>query len=116
MRKEAKFIYSSEFEAFYNALRPADKAKLAWTIQQVKTLGMRIAIQQKWVKKLDQNLYEIRSRQSSNIQRAIYFQIVGNDYVITHGFTKKTQRTPQREINHAKRIRDEYLKQMKGQR
>ena len=39
----------------------------------------------KWVKKLDNNLYEIRSKFGSNIQRAIYFQKVNNEYIITHG-------------------------------
>ena len=29
-------------------------------------------------------------------------------YIITHGFTKKTQKTPKREIIHAKQIRREF--------
>ena len=61
-----------------------------------------------WVKKLDNDIYEIRSKVGSNIQRALYFQKVGNEYLITHGFTKKTKKTPKTEIERAKSIRDKY--------
>ncbi|MCC8079304.1 MAG: type II toxin-antitoxin system RelE/ParE family toxin [Oscillospiraceae bacterium] len=33
---------------------------------------------------------------------------------ITHGFTKKSQKTPPREIERAKRYRKEYQERMKG--
>lgn len=47
------------------------------------------------LKKLESNLYEIRSQRSSNIQRALYFQVQGTQYVITNAFTKKSQKTPE---------------------
>lgn len=60
------------------------------------------------MKKLDYEIYEIRSKYASNIQRALYFHVSHNKYIITHGFTKKTQKTPTREIQRAKRIKAEY--------
>ncbi len=51
----------------------------------MKKKGIQITICMKWVKKLDNNLYEIRSKFVSNIQRAIYFLKVNNEYIITHG-------------------------------
>ena len=36
--------------------------------------------------------------------------MIGNRAVLTHGFIKKTQRTPVREIEKAKKIRSDYLK------
>ena len=36
------------------------------------------------------------------------FIVINNRYIITHGFTKKTQKTPKREIIHAKQIRREF--------
>jgi len=36
------------------------------------------------------------------------FHVINNRYIITHGFTKKTQKTPKREIIHAKQIRREF--------
>ncbi|HAQ7055824.1 TPA: type II toxin-antitoxin system RelE/ParE family toxin, partial [Enterococcus faecium] len=68
-----------------------------------------VAQRLKWVKKLDTNLYELRSKVGSNIQRAIYFHVVNGRYVITHGFTKKTEKTPISELKHAKELREEWF-------
>ncbi|MGC3051167.1 type II toxin-antitoxin system RelE/ParE family toxin, partial [Enterococcus faecalis] len=53
------------------------------------------------------NLYDLRSKVGSNIQRAFYFHVVDNRYIITLGFTKKTEKTPKQEIEHAKELRKE---------
>ncbi|MEX5938172.1 type II toxin-antitoxin system RelE/ParE family toxin [Mammaliicoccus sciuri] len=63
----------------------------------------------KWVKKLENNLYGIRSKRDNNIQRVIYFRVVDNRYVITHSFTKKQQKISKKEICKGKRIRRNYL-------
>lgn len=74
----------------------------------IEKAGIQPAIQLEWVKKLNPEIYEIRSKISSNIQRALYFHIKNNQYIITHGFTKKTQKTPIKEIIRAKQIKQEF--------
>lgn len=98
----------SEFINFIYSLPDKDRIKLLKTIEKIENNGFPNAIRMEWVKKLDNNVYEIRSKLGSNIQRAIYFQKVNNEYIITHGFTKKTQKTPPREIEHAKRVIEKY--------
>ena len=98
----------NEFEEFYNSLPTKDRNKLRATIDMIEKAGIQPAIQLEWVKKLNSEIYEIRSKISSNIQRALCFHIKNNQYIITHGFTKKTQKTPKREIIHAKQIRREF--------
>ena len=95
----------SEFLEMYNDLTPNE-----YRFEKIEEEGIQIAIRMKWVKKLDNNLYEIRSKFGSNIQRAIYFQKVNNEYIITHCFTKKTQETPKREIEHGMNIIKRYRK------
>ena len=85
-----------------------DRNKLRATIDMIEKAGIHPAIQLEWVKKLDSEIYEIRSKISSNIQRALYFHIRNNQYIITHGFTKKTQKTPTKEIIKAKQIKQEF--------
>lgn len=97
-----------EFAEFYKALPLKERRKLVALIQTIEQVGLGTAVKMKWVRKLDVNLYEIRSKVASNIQRGLYFHDEGPHYVITHGFTKKTQKTPSREINHAKDLREEY--------
>ena len=61
-------------------------------------------------KPLVENLFELRIRDRSNAYRIIYFFIVGEEIIVTNGFTKKTQKTPPSEIELAKKFRDDFLK------
>ena len=112
--KKPKFIsYTrpnghNEFEEFYNSLPVKDRNKLRATIEMIEEAGIQAAIQLEWVKKLDSEINEIRSKVSSNIQRALYFHVKNNQYIITHGFTKKMQKTPIKEIERAKQIKYEF--------
>ena len=58
---------------------------------------------------LEDGIFELRTKQSSNIVRSLYFFYEGNRIVVTHGFRKKTQKTPPEEIDKAKRYRNDYL-------
>ena len=40
---------------------------------------------------------------------SIYFHVDNGRYVITHGFTKKTEKTPTTELKHAKELREEWF-------
>lgn len=97
-----------EFKKYLDSLPDKNADKLLAVINNIEEQGLAIAERQKWIKKLESNLYEIRSKYSSNIQRAIYFHWENNKYVITHGFTKKTQKTPNREIKKGLRRRNIY--------
>ncbi|ERL66637.1 hypothetical protein L248_0316 [Schleiferilactobacillus shenzhenensis LY-73] len=70
--------------------------------------GLLIAAQMLVISKLTPDIYELRSRLGKNWQRALYFHVVGNDFVITHGFSKKKNKTPLLEIRHAEELRDEF--------
>lgn len=97
-----------EFEAYLDSLSDKDAAKLLAVIGNIEEQGLAIAERQKWIKKLETNLYEIRSKRASNIQRALYFHWENGKYVITHGFTKKQQKTPTREIKKGRKRRDDF--------
>ena len=56
-------------------------------------------------------LYEIRVEQSTNIYRIFYFAYTGRRFVLLHGFQKKTQKTPKKEIELAEKRRKEFLAQ-----
>ncbi len=58
---------------------------------------------------LDDGIFELRTIQGNNIVRNLYFFIVGKKIVVTHGFVKKTQKTPVKEIEKAKEYRKDYF-------
>lgn len=56
-------------------------------------------------KHIDENIWELRPGNN----RIFYFMVDGDEFVLLHVFRKKTQKTPIREIEKAKRERNEYL-------
>lgn len=100
----------NEFLEFYEGLSVKDRDKLFAVIARVQEHGLVVAQKMKWVKRPDKDLFELRSELGNNIQRALYFHVIGSRYIITHGFTKKTQRTPRGEIKHALDIRNEFFR------
>lgn len=65
-------------------------------------------------KHLEDGIFELRTTMGNNASRVLYFFVVGDKAVLTHGFVKKTQKTPRREIEKAKRYRKDYTERTKG--
>ena len=59
-------------------------------------------------KALSDGLFELRIKFSSDISRIFYFFYIGNKIVVTNGFVKKTQKTPQTELVKAKKYKKDY--------
>lgn len=57
---------------------------------------------------LTDGIFELRIKQGSNIERVLYFFYTGNKAVLTNGFTKKQQKTPQKEIELARTRKADY--------
>mgnify|MGYP001252258514 CR=1 FL=1 len=102
----------NEFLEYYHHLPKKDRTKLFEVILNVQSDGLIIAEKMQWVKKLDDNLFELRSKFGSNIQRVLYFRVEETRFIVTHGFTKKTEQTPAKEIRHAKVIRKEFYSEV----
>jgi phage-related protein len=54
-------------------------------------------------------LFEIRAKGEEGIGRAFFCSLVGRRIVILHGFIKKTQKTPQKELKLARKRLKEVL-------
>lgn len=102
----------NEFVEFYKSLPQKDREKLLATISMIQEHGLLTAQRMEWVKKLNSDIFEIRSKVSSNIQRALYFHAVDNRYIITHGFTKKLKKHPLMKLKRHKSSK----KNLKGNR
>ncbi len=57
-------------------------------------LGMPI------IKKIDKDLWEVRTRLADGIAR-VFFSVDGEYMILLHGFIKKSQKTPQNELKTA---------------
>ena len=72
-----------------------------------------------YLKKLDENIWEFRTKYMTKQIRLLAFwdktEKKETLVVATHGFIKKTQKTPKSEIKKAEKIRKQYFKE-KGEK
>lgn len=84
------------------------RAKLADTIMILQDNGYEL--REPYSKHISEGIFELRAKQGSDITRVMYFFYIDRHIILTNGFIKKTQKTPQSEIEKAKRYRSDYLK------
>ena len=97
-------------EDFLLALTPKMRAKAYSDILLLKQLG--INIREPFSKAIQgdryRGLFELRVKFSSDITRVFYFIHEKNTFVLLHGFVKKTNKTPERELNKALSYKIDY--------
>lgn len=77
------------------------RARLVRVTMLIESVGLE-ALPHDTVKHLEGKLWEIRVKAASGISRAIYVTASGRRVVILRAFVKKTQKTPQRELEIAR--------------
>ena len=82
------------------------QAKLFRLLELLELKGNEL--REPYSKSLSDGIFEIRAIQGNNITRVLYFFVVGKKIILTNGFVKKTQKTPDREIALAKKYREDY--------
>jgi len=99
---------NSPVEEFLDSLTGKQAQKVLWVLQLVEELDV---VPRQYFKKLIDNegIWEIRIQFGNDIFRLLSFFVEGNLLILTNGFAKKTQKTPQQEIALAIRRKNEYL-------
>jgi len=93
---------------FVDSLDDKAAARIDAFIERLRVYGNRM--QGKFVKKLTDNIFELRVKQFDRIFRVLFFYQPGMLIVITSGFQKKTQETPPGEIIRAQQLRKLWMK------
>jgi len=68
--------------------------------EDIKTAQLGWPLGMPLIRKMDKNLWEVRSSLSNGIARVL-FTVDGNQMILLHGFIKKSNKTPQNELNTA---------------
>ncbi len=93
---------------FVDSLDEKAAARIDAFIERLRIYGNRM--DGKFVKKLADDLFELRVKQFDRIFRILFFYQPGRLVVVTSGFQKKTEQTPPAEIVRAERLRKLWLK------
>src|SRR5437763_421820 len=84
---------------FLASLDLKTRTRFDWSIEQLRLRNVQA--REPLVKHLEGKLWELREESQTNIYRLLYFFFTGRRIVFLHGFQKKGQRTPRREIETA---------------
>lgn len=93
---------------YLDSLDSKRASKMYDRIDYLEELGHMI--REPYSKDLGGSINELRVQVGTDLSRVLYFFVVGNRAVLTNGFTKKTQKTPAKEIELAKKYRADYLR------
>lgn len=91
---------------FIKSLNPKMIAKVLKIIELLELNGLSLRLP--YSEHLEDGIFEIRAKHGSDITRVLYFFVVGRKIILTNGFVKKTQKTPRKELEKAKKFRREY--------
>ena len=115
METKAKFnvILSSEASDFLEGLNSKIREKIIYNIRK-----STYTIDPELFKKLDDtNIWKFRTRYNNAQYRLLAFwdktSNIDTLVIATHGFIKKTQKTPSKEITKAQEIRKQYFNSKK---
>ena len=109
--------FKAEFFTQQNGSKPAKdfllsqdvkmRAKLFGLIDILEENGNQL--REPYSKPLEDGIFELRAKLGSDITRILNYFFYEGRIILTHGFTKKTQKTPRNEIERAKKYRKEFL-------
>ena len=100
-------FYKDYYDVFIKNQRSRVQAKIFWTIILIENVEK---VPSKYLKYIivSNGVFEIRILTRNDIFRIFCFFNKQNELVLINGFQKKTQKTPQNEIDKALKIKHDY--------
>ena len=101
------FVFvNAEAQAELDALPLDVRARFERIVRLVQAFGLE-RVNEPYIRHIEGSIWEMRLRGRDGIARALYVTATGRRVVILRVFTKKTQKTPRREIDLARRRAEE---------
>lgn len=109
MKEKRKIkVFGRNFLDFYESIGEGAQQKIDYVLTMLRQQE-RLSV--KFVKHIRDGVYEIRAEYSGNIYRVFFIFDDGNIVVLFNGFQKKSQKTPEKEIRQAIKLKEEYYEQ-----
>lgn len=102
--------YKHYFQDFMESVDSKASRKI---FQVLDMLQKGLLVSGKFVKKLRDEIFELRVSHNTNTYRIFFIYDEGNLIILFNGFQKKSQKTPRQEIEKAIAIKKEYYDTIK---
>lgn len=103
--KRKIIAFKQYYHDFITSLNKKEVMKVKYVLSLLETYD-RVPV--KFIKHIQEGLYELRINYTGNIYRIFFIFDEDMIVVLFNGFQKKTQKTPQSEIDKALKIKEEY--------
>ena len=99
---------------FIDALSPQVKAKFIRSLELLEEYGL--LLREPWVRNIRgiPKLRELRFISFGEIYRVFFFPVTRRKLILLHGFKKKSQETPRRELQTAEARMKDYIQRQGG--
>lgn len=112
MKKVRKIVaYKHYFKEFFENQPDKVQAKIFKILEIIETYQR---IPTTYLSHTRNGLYEARVKIGSNIWRVFCFFDEGKLVILLNGFQKKSQKTPEKELKKAMKLKEEYFKYKKN--
>nr|CAA6799959.1 MAG: Putative integron gene cassette protein [uncultured Thiotrichaceae bacterium] len=106
------FLTSSGNEPVRNWLKDMERDDRQAIGEDIMLVQFRWPLGMPLVRKMEADLWEVRSKlNSGNIART-FFTVHNGVMILLHGFIKKSQKTPQKEIDLARTRKDQWFNEV----
>lgn len=95
---------------FLRSLDRRTQDRFAWSIEQLRLRNLQARAP--LVRHIEGKLWELREESQTNIYRIFYAFLPDRSILLLHGFQKRIQKVPRREIEAAFSRLDEYVRTM----
>lgn len=92
---------------FLDSLDDKMRAKFLMEIKLLEEKGNQL--REPYSKPLGDGIFELRAKVGTDISRVLYFFYYEGRIILTHGFVKKTQKTPPSEFLKAKQYKKDFI-------
>jgi len=97
---------------FIDALPNETQAKVFRIIDLLGEYG--VLLKEPYTKQIRGKIRELRVKDHQGAIRVLYFTYTGRRFILLHGFIKKTEKTPLREIELAEKRMNDFINRQRG--
>jgi len=99
---------------FIDSLPIGTQAKVFRLIDLLGDYG--VLLKEPYTKQIRDKIREIRIKDDRGSIRVLYFTFTGRRFILLHGFVKKSDKTPEKEVDTAQKRMTDFLQRYGGKR